>query len=494
MVSHIVFFTYRRRKVMISNFSKSYAVMTVVFFLAVAGQSYGGDFIQGQCGQNIRDSIILTEDIGPCEGVGIIVTRHGITLDGNGHEIIGTGTDNGILVGGKKNVTIKNLSVKGFNNGINMRRGSGNLITANALSGNWIGVSISTTDTIIRNNIIFENDTGMSVTSPSNSIFHNILINNDVQVEDVGDNTWEDTGFGNYWSNYWGEDDGSNGRTAGDYVGDTDLPHEGVDFFPLLDPSIPEQFEPLRCADWWLLWCGGWSPVEVQVTDPFGNVISYGVNEIGENAFYVEDDQVVPGSRLIRVLIHRPCSGTSGEGLYSFQMTGLADLDYSMTSLLSQRGEIVLENSIAEGSLSVDETQNVDIRLIETVGPNGEIIASAQMVVPIDVKPGCVTNSIQIKSAGVIPVAILSLPTFDATAIDPDTIYLEAAGVKLTGNGEKTLSHEQDVNGDGLVDLKCYILTDETQIIVGQAIAILEGNTFDGIPIRGEDFIRLVSN
>jgi hypothetical protein len=479
---------------MISKCSKIYAVITVVFFLAVAGQSYGGGFIQGQCGQRIRDCITLTEDIGPCDGVGIIVTRHGITLDGNGHTIIGTGIDNGVFIGGKKNVTIKNLSVKGFSNGISMRRGSGNLITANALSGNGIGVSISTTDTIVSNNIIFENDMGVSVTSPNNLIFHNILINNDVQVEHCGGNTWEDAGFGNYWSNYWGEDNGSSGRIAGDYVGDTDLPHEGVDFFPFLDPSIPEQFGPLRCADWWLLWSGGWSPVEVQVTDPFGDVISYEVNEIGENAFYVEDDQVVPGSRLIRVLIHRPCSGTSGEGLYSFQMTGLDDLDYWMTSFVSQRGEIVLENSVAEGSLSFDETQNVDIRLIETVGPDGEIIASAQIVVPIDVKPGCVTNSIQIKSAGVVPVAILSLPTFDATTIDPDTIHLEAAGVKLTGKSEKALSHEQDVNGDGMVDLVCQILTDEMQIVVGQAIAILEGSTFDGTPIRGEDFIRLVSN
>lgn len=171
---------------MISKCSKIYVVMTVVVFLAVAGQSYGGNFIQGQCGQKIRNSIILTEDIGPCDGVGIIVTRHGITLDGNGHIISGTGTDNGILIGEKKSVTIKNLSVKCFNNGINMRRGCDNLITGNALSGNGIGVSLSATGTIVRNNIVFENDMGVSVTSPNNSIFHNILINNDVQIKDVG--------------------------------------------------------------------------------------------------------------------------------------------------------------------------------------------------------------------------------------------------------------------------------------------------------------------
>jgi hypothetical protein len=59
-----------------------YIGMTVVCFLAVSGRSFGDGFIQGQCGQKIRDSIILSEDIGPCDGPGIIVNKHGSPLMG----------------------------------------------------------------------------------------------------------------------------------------------------------------------------------------------------------------------------------------------------------------------------------------------------------------------------------------------------------------------------------------------------------------------------
>lgn len=49
----------------------------------------------------------------------------------------------------------------------------------------------------------------------------------------------------NYWSNYTGADDGSNGGVAGDGVGDTEIPHPFIDqgygfyqldYYPLMDP------------------------------------------------------------------------------------------------------------------------------------------------------------------------------------------------------------------------------------------------------------------
>ncbi|MHA1581496.1 MAG: hypothetical protein ACTSYM_03190, partial [Candidatus Baldrarchaeia archaeon] len=52
-------------------------------------------------------------------------------------------------------------------------------------------------------------------------------------------NIWDDGSVGNYWDDYTGLDDGSNGRIAGDGVGDTDLPHLGVDNYPLISPWGP---------------------------------------------------------------------------------------------------------------------------------------------------------------------------------------------------------------------------------------------------------------
>ena len=61
------------------------------------------------------------------------------------------------------------------------------------------------------------------------------------------DNFWNDSnGEGNFWSDYTGLDDGSGGRTAGDGIGDTEIPHpyidqgEGyfqLDNYPLMSPA-----------------------------------------------------------------------------------------------------------------------------------------------------------------------------------------------------------------------------------------------------------------
>jgi fibronectin type 3 domain-containing protein len=73
----------------------------------------------------------------------------------------------------------------------------------------------------------------------NNTFHHNNFINGTVvNVTDSGANTtWDDgSGEGNYWSNYTGLDDGSDGRVAGDGIGDTNIPHMGLDNYPLMTP------------------------------------------------------------------------------------------------------------------------------------------------------------------------------------------------------------------------------------------------------------------
>ena len=83
---------------------------------------------------------------------------------------------------------------------------------------------------------------GISIYSNSNNnIFHhNNILDNTSPVFSSGINSWDNgEGEGNYWSDYTGSDNGSNGRIAGDGVGDTDLPHQGVDWYPLMEPWVP---------------------------------------------------------------------------------------------------------------------------------------------------------------------------------------------------------------------------------------------------------------
>ena len=115
------------------------------------------------------------------------------------------------------------------------------------------------------------------------------------------------------------------------------------------------------------------------------------------------------------------------------------------------------------------------------------------LTVTIDIKPGSDPNSITLGSAGVIPVAIPSTPDFNAPEeVDLDTIALAGASIKMVGTSDKFLCHEEDVNGNGLIDLVCQAHTAQFMIEVGQSVAVLEAETFDGIPIRGEDTVRIV--
>lgn len=80
--------------------------------------------------------------------------------------------------------------------------------------------------------------------------------------------------------------------------------------------------------------------------------------------------------------------------------------------------------------------------------------------IDIDIKPGSYPNTINLGSNGVVPVAILSSASFDATQVDADTVDLAGAGVAVRGKGNNTLAHEEDVNADGLMDLVVQVETE----------------------------------
>jgi hypothetical protein len=111
--------------------------------------------------------------------------------------------------------------------------------------------------------------------------------------------------------------------------------------------------------------------------------------------------------------------------------------------------------------------------------------------VQIDIKPDDEINAINPGSKGVIPVAIFSTEDFDATSIDAASIQLAGAKVAVVGKG-KSLSHKEDVNGDGLVDLLCQVETESLTLEVDAGEVCLVGETYAGKPIRGYDFIMVV--
>ena len=146
-------------------------------------------------------------------------------------------------------------------------------------------------------------------------------------------------------------------------------------------------------------------------------------------------------------------------------------------------------------------------------------IGGGKLIVEIpvytDIKPGSCPNPLNLKSKGVLPVAVLGTEDFDVTTIDPVSIVLTREGYEDFGvsplrwsledvatpfDGELCECH--DLDGDGYLDLT---LKFDTQALVetlnlaeaaGETIPlILTGNLKEeegGTPIRGSDCIKIL--
>ena len=110
----------------------------------------------------------------------------------------------------------------------------------------------------------------------------------------------------------------------------------------------------------------------------------------------------------------------------------------------------------------------------------------------IDIKPGSDDNSINLKSRGVVPVAVLTTEVFDASTIDPAT-------VRFTGNEIKPVRWTLcDVDGDGDIDMLFHFKTQELNLDEDSTGATLTGKTThkttEEVGITATDTVRIVQS
>lgn len=132
-------------------------------------------------------------------------------------------------------------------------------------------------------------------------------------------------------------------------------------------------------------------------------------------------------------------------------------------------------------------------------------VVSEIAIVPFDIKPQSCPNPLNTKSRGLLPVAILSTPDFDAAQVDVSTVQLEGAtvvhaeleDVATFFNGvlnDDCLDCTQD-GPDGLTDLKLKFDTQEIlaaigPVIDGQCLTLtITGDLLDGTPFEGSDLV-----
>jgi len=104
--------------------------------------------------------------------------------------------------------------------------------------------------------------------------------------------------------------------------------------------------------------------------------------------------------------------------------------------------------------------------------------------VDIDIKPGSTPNSINLKSKGVVPVAVLSTNSFDACTIDPATVTFAGA--------DPVRWKCKDIDDDGDMDMLLHFKTQELNLDQSSTEAVLAGDTTGDVHIKGKDSVRIV--
>jgi hypothetical protein len=139
-----------------------------------------------------------------------------------------------------------------------------------------------------------------------------------------------------------------------------------------------------------------------------------------------------------------------------------------------------------DGNISIQDFHGLIPQYILSYSPEPGSQIHVSQAVKIDVKPGSEPNSINPTNQGVIPVAILTTETFDASTIDSNTVEFGR------GKAKPIKTAFEDIDNDGDLDLVLYFRTQQVKIEKEDTQIFLTGKTKDGISIIGWDSIRVV--
>jgi len=149
-------------------------------------------------------------------------------LDSGNNNIIGNTVLNnnfGIFIEYSNNNTITSNTALNNSQGIHLWFSSSNTLTNNTANSNYAGffLDYSNSNTIMSNTALNNSGYGIYIKSSSNNLIYNNYFNNTNNAQDEGVNTWNTTITtgpniiggpsigGNYWSDYTGSDDNSDG-------------------------------------------------------------------------------------------------------------------------------------------------------------------------------------------------------------------------------------------------------------------------------------------
>jgi hypothetical protein len=106
--------------------------------------------------------------------------------------------------------------------------------------------------------------------------------------------------------------------------------------------------------------------------------------------------------------------------------------------------------------------------------------------VTIDIKPGDSPTTVEPGRQGVIPVAILTTPQFDAASIDSTTIRIGPTGTEAG----VFKANMDDVDRDKDVDMMILIRVSDMQVKCGDTTIRLTAKTKAGQSVEGSETVR----
>ena len=112
----------------------------------------------------------------------------------------------------------------------------------------------------------------------------------------------------------------------------------------------------------------------------------------------------------------------------------------------------------------------------------------------VDLVPGSDDNTVNPSQGRSIEVAVLGSKQLDVGDINPRTLRLKGVDVLLVGKSDKSLCRQQDINGDGFLDLVCEMRTTGFRVDEGVYRILIEAETYDKASLNGEDRLRVVRN
>jgi hypothetical protein len=139
------------------------------------------------------------------------------------------------------------------------------------------------------------------------------------------------------------------------------------------------------------------------------------------------------------------------------------------------------------GHISLDPNSG-DIFIADRLSKKVFKLAMTAISVSIDIQPGSDPAPIKPRNRGVIPVAILTTNTFDATTVNAATVRFGADGTEAV----PVRVAVEDVNSDGRTDILLHFNIQDTGIQCGDTSAVLTGQTSGGQAIEGSDAITTV--